>query len=240
MKRDVQRIKRALDLASSVTGLAMTLPFYPLIAVAIYLESPGPIFYRQRRVARLKRSAGGGKHLDLEEFEILKFRTMRVDAEKDGARFASKNDSRVTRVGRFLRKTRIDELPQLINVLFGEMSLVGPRPERPEILRQLALTIPFFEERTRGVKPGLTGLAQVSLSYTGAADPKSELASFLADLTNPFDLPEAEGALADDLRLKLLYDLAYCASLEDLRSFLRTELEVLLKTPLVMLKGSGQ
>ncbi len=240
MRVNVQRIKRAFDLATAATGLAITLPFYPLIAAAIYIESPGPIFYRQRRVGRLRSTGPGGQSLEFDEFEILKFRTMGVNAEAGGAQFASKGDVRVTRVGRFLRKTRIDELPQFWNVFRGDMSLVGPRPERPEILRQLALAIPYFEERTRGVKPGLTGLAQISLGYTGEADPSSEIAKHLADLTNPFEIPEAEGALADDMRLKLLYDLAYCASLEDLGSFLRMEVEILVKTPWVMLRGSGQ
>ncbi|MCG5053242.1 MAG: sugar transferase [Myxococcales bacterium] len=240
MRLGVRLIKRVFDIACSATGLAITVPFYPLIAGAIYLESPGPVFYKQRRVRRLLGGGAGGKDLEFEDFEILKFRTMVLDAEKNGAQLAAKADRRVTRVGRFLRKTRIDELPQLWNVWKGDMSMVGPRPERPEILQQLALAIPYFEERTRGVKPGLTGLAQVCLGYTGEADPKSEIGAYLKDLTNPFGIPEAEGALADDMRVKLLYDLAYCASLEDLKSFARTELEILLKTPLVMLRGSGQ
>ncbi len=175
------------------------------------------------------------------EFEMRKFRSMRIDAEKfTGAVLAQENDPRVTKVGRFLRKTRLDELPQLWNVFIGEMSLVGPRPERPELLMNLALAIPFFEERMRDIKPGITGLAQVSLGYSGRAPKDSEIAAFEATLTNPFELEEAEGAEADDMRMKLLFDLAYAASLEDLATFLRTELKVIFKTPLVMVLGLGR
>jgi lipopolysaccharide/colanic/teichoic acid biosynthesis glycosyltransferase len=167
------------------------------------------------------------------EFDMRKFRSMRVDAEKlTGAILAQENDPRVTRVGKFLRKTRLDELPQLWNVLVGEMSLVGPRPERPELLVNLALAIPFFEERMRDIKPGITGLAQISLGYSGKAPENSEVAAFAATLTNPFE--------ADDMRMKLLFDLAYAASLESLPAFLRTELKVILKTPLVMFLGLGR
>ncbi|MGZ5970939.1 MAG: sugar transferase, partial [Polyangiales bacterium] len=169
------------------------------------------------------------------------FRTMQVNAEaKTGAVVASQNDPRVTRVGRILRSTRLDELPQLWNVLVGDMSLVGPRPERPELLETLAAAIPFFEERMREVRPGLTGMAQVSLGYTGHAMPGSEIADFEKGLTNPFDLEGAEGALADDMRVKLLYDVAYSAALEDFGTFLRTELAIILRTPLMMIARKGQ
>jgi lipopolysaccharide/colanic/teichoic acid biosynthesis glycosyltransferase len=235
----VRVTKRAIDVAASLVGLSVTVPFFPLIALAIRVDSPGPIFYKQRRAGALKgRTEDGIPECD--DFWIWKFRTMRVDAEKHtGAVIAKKGDSRVTRVGRFLRKTRIDELPQFINVLRGDMSLVGPRPERPELLAELALAIPYFEERVRGTKPGLTGLAQIALGYTGAMPEDSELAPFRDALQNPFDLPEAAGSLADDMRMKLLYDLAYCAALEKFSTFLSTELRVMLRTPLVMLRGSG-
>jgi lipopolysaccharide/colanic/teichoic acid biosynthesis glycosyltransferase len=165
---------------------------------------------------------------------------MRQDAErKTGAVLAAKDDPRATRIGRWLRKTRIDELPQLWNVLRGDMSLVGPRPERPELLANLALAIPFFEERMRDVKPGLTGMAQVHLGYTGSFLAGSPLASVSETLQNPFRVEGAEGALADDLRAKLLYDLAYTASLERFSAFWRMELAILLRTPLVMLRASG-
>src|SRR3954462_9110192 len=131
---------------------------------------------------------------------------MRPDAEKyTGPVLATENDPRITKVGKFLRKTRLDELPQFINVLRGEMSIVGPRPERPELAEQLAMAIPYFEERMRDVKPGITGLAQISLSYSGKPPPGSVLAPFQKDLTNPFRVEGAEEALADDMRMKRLY-----------------------------------
>jgi len=172
---------------------------------------------------------------------MLKFRSMRPDAERlTGVVVASKDDPRVTRVGKILRKTRLDELPQFFNVLMGHMSIVGPRPERMELAEQLAMAIPYFEERMRDVKPGITGLAQINLSYTGKPYPDSHLAKMAPELTNPFKVEGAEDALADDMRMKLLYDLAYCATLEDFGSFLRTELSILLRTPLVMIRGLGR
>lgn len=240
MTTAIRIIKRALDVSLSTVGLAATVPFYPVIAASIYLESPGPIFFRQRRAGRLDGASGTGGRLAFESFEVIKFRTMRVDAEKvTGAVLATENDDRVTRVGRVLRKLRIDELPQFWNVLRGDMSIVGPRPERPELLEQLAAAIPFFEERMRDVKPGITGLAQVTLGYTGRPAPDSEAARYVESLTNPYKIPEAAGALADDMRMKLLYDLGYCAALTSLGSFLRMELTILLRTPVTMLKGLG-
>ncbi len=198
------------------------------------------MFYRQRRAGVLT-GTDAATAPRFVEFEMHKFRTMRVDAEKlTGAVLAQENDPRVTKVGRFLRKTRLDELPQFWNVLKGEMSLVGPRPERPELLVNLALAIPFFEERMRDIKPGITGLAQVSLGYTGRAPADSEVAAFEATLTNPFGFEEAEGAEADDMRMKLLFDMAYSATLESLWTYLRTEIAVIVKTPLVMALGLGR
>jgi lipopolysaccharide/colanic/teichoic acid biosynthesis glycosyltransferase len=237
----IQVIKRTLDLGLALIGLALTVPFYPLIMLAIVLDSPGPVFYRQRRAGRLVGRGVQGRSLQFDDFAIIKFRTMRADAERaTGAVLAREGDPRVSRVGRFLRRTRIDELPQFWNVLFGHMSVVGPRPERPELLTNLALAIPFFEERMRGVKPGITGLAQIELGYTGRPLAGSEVAGFVDSLTNPYKMPDAEGALADDMRVKLLYDLAYCAALESVGSFLRMELRIMLLTPLVMLRGSGR
>ncbi len=232
--------KRCVDVAGAGIGLALTLPLFPFIALAIRLESPGPTFYPQRRAnGMLPRR--GGEPLGYRTFTLYKFRTMCDGAERGtGAVLAAKDDPRVTRVGRFLRKSRLDELPQLWNVLRGDMSLVGPRPERPELLGDLAAAIPFFEERLRGVKPGLTGLAQVHLGYTGAIPATNKLWGLRHTLQNPFGLKEAEGALADDLRAKLLYDLAYAASLERMSTYLATELGVLLRTPLVMLKKLGE
>jgi lipopolysaccharide/colanic/teichoic acid biosynthesis glycosyltransferase len=236
----IKLLKRGIDLAASVVGLAVTVPLYPLIGAAIFLDSPGPLFYRQRRAGELLGSDGPGR-LRFREFEMLKFRTMNPNAEgSTGAVLASEDDPRVTLVGRVLRKTRLDELPQFWNVLRGEMSLVGPRPERPELLNNLALAIPFFEERMRNVKPGITGLAQVELGYSGRAPEDSPMHAFKSVLTNPFKIDGADDAEADDMRMKLLFDLAYSARLETLGSFLSTELTVILRTPLVMLRGLGR
>lgn len=238
----VRIVKRVIDVTLAGVGIAVTWPLYPIIAAAIYAESPGPVFFRQRRAGRMvKRRDDGSQRMEFQNFDMFKFRTMRPDAEKlTGPVIAGQDDPRITKVGKFLRKTRLDEIPQMVNVLMGQMSVVGPRPERPELLENLALAIPFFEERMRSVKPGITGLAQVSLSYSGGALPGSEVEKHLEALTNPFKVDEAEGALADDMRIKLLYDLAYCASLEDLKTYLRTELGILVKTPLTMVKGMGR
>ena len=211
----------------------------PIIAAAIYVDSPGPVFYRQRRAGSLRAVShqNGVRKLHFDEFTMHKFRTMQIDAEaKTGVVVAGAGDPRVTRVGRFLRKSRLDELPQFWDVLRGKMSLVAPRPERPELLENLSYAIPLFEERMRDVKPGITGLAQISLGYTGSIPEGSEIGKLAATLQNPWQLDEAKGSLADDMRIKLLYDLAYTASLERFDTFLRTELDIIVRTPLVMLK----
>ena len=152
-------VKRLFDVISSSILLLLASPVMLLTALAIKLESAGPIIYRQERVGL------GGRG-----FMCLKFRSMRTDAEKDGvAVWASKNDSRVTRVGAFIRKTRIDELPQLISVLKGEMSMVGPRPERPTFVAQLKEQIPYYDIR-HSVKPGVTGWAQVRYAYGASVE----------------------------------------------------------------------
>ncbi len=151
--------KRIFDLASSVFLLLLASPVMLITMIAIKLESRGPIIYRQERVGLAGRT-----------FMCLKFRSMRTDAEKDGvAVWATKNDSRVTRVGAFIRKTRIDELPQLISVLKGEMSMVGPRPERPTFVAQLREQIPYYDIR-HSVKPGVTGWAQVRYAYGASVE----------------------------------------------------------------------
>jgi sugar transferase (PEP-CTERM system associated) len=151
--------KRAFDILISSVLILLTLPIMLCAIVAIWLESPGPIIYRQERVGLAGRL-----------FMCLKFRSMRVDAESDGvARWATQNDSRITQVGLVLRKTRIDELPQLFSVLRGDMSLVGPRPERQSFVGQLRQQIPFYDIR-HSVKPGVTGWAQVRYRYGASVD----------------------------------------------------------------------
>ena len=233
-------MKRAIDIAVAGSALVLAAPLFPAIALAIYVDSPGAVLFRQRRAGRLRRvtTEGGSKHVEVEEFEMRKFRTMRLDAEAGGGPvLASEDDPRVTRVGRVLRKTRLDELPQLWDVVRGVMSLVGPRPERPELFRDLACAIPLFEERMRGVKPGITGLAQVSLGYQGTIPEGSEIAALADSLQNPFGLDQAAGSVADDMRVKLLYDLAYVASMERLPTYLAMEISILARTPWVMLGG---
>jgi sugar transferase (PEP-CTERM system associated) len=152
-------VKRVFDLTVSILLCALTAPIMVATAIAIRAESEGPVIYRQERVGRAGR-----------RFTVLKFRSMRADAEKDGvARWASAGDPRVTRIGKLIRTLRIDELPQLLNVLSGEMSFVGPRPERPSFVAQLKEQIPFYDLR-HSVKPGLTGWAQVRYSYGASVE----------------------------------------------------------------------
>lgn len=243
MNWKVRLAKRTIDVVASGALLLLVAPLLPLIALAVKLDSPGPVLYRQRRAGAFlgTERKDGRDELRFVLFEMPKFRTMCVDAEKGtGAVIARKRDPRVTRVGKVLRRTRLDELPQLWSILRGHMSLVGPRPERPELIRDLALAIPMFEERMRGVKPGLTGFAQINLGYAGDPLPGSDIYALRSALTNPFKIEGAEGAIADDMRIKLLYDLAYSAVLDDLAAYLRTELEIIVKTPLVMLRGLGR
>lgn len=179
--------KRLTDIVISSTMLVGLAPLMLIVAIAVRLTSPGPIIfsqtrvglnYRKKRPDRRKSSSGndvelpedrrkGPRRADLgygKPFVLYKFRTMRTDAEKNGAQFAQKNDPRVTCIGRFMRKTRLDELPQLWNVLKGDMSLVGPRPERPEFIEKLSEQVPGYLHRL-GLKPGLTGIAQVVNGY---------------------------------------------------------------------------
>jgi lipopolysaccharide/colanic/teichoic acid biosynthesis glycosyltransferase len=236
----VRIVKRCFDLTLSLLGLFVAAVLSPVLALAIYLDSPGPILYHQRRASALRGKNAKGRCV-FGEFDMLKFRTMRANAENHtGAVLAEENDPRVTRVGRFLRRTRLDELPQLWNVLKGDMTVIGPRPERPELLQNLALAIPFFEERMHDTRPGITGLAQVSLSYSGRAPSGSAVARISGSLTNPFRFAKAEGSLADDMRTKLLFDLAYVAALERFATFIVMDLWIIVRTPWVMLQGLGR
>lgn len=151
-------IKRSLDLIATLFLGVFAIPIGILAAIAIKIESPGPVFYRQLRTGLYNK-----------EFEVIKFRSMRNDAEKNGAQWASQNDARVTKVGNFIRKTRIDELPQLINVFKGEMSIVGPRPEREVFIAELEKEISYYRFR-HAVKPGITGLAQVKYPYGASVE----------------------------------------------------------------------
>jgi exopolysaccharide biosynthesis polyprenyl glycosylphosphotransferase len=164
-------VRRMVSILISLIGLILTLPLLPLIMLAVRLDSEGPVFYTQTRMGK------GGKL-----FKVVKFRTMRQDAEAaNGAQWAGDNDPRVTRVGKILRKTRLDEIPQMWCVLKGDMAFVGPRPERPEFIALLSKEIPFYGVRHM-VRPGVTGWAQIKYKY---------------------------GSTIEDAREKLQYDLFY-------------------------------
>jgi len=159
--------RRIFDISSSFFLLLLFLPLWIIIAILIKLDSPGTVLYSQERVGLKGR-----------KFRIFKFRTMIQDAEKiTGPVLAGKKDSRITRVGRFLRKTRLDEIPQLLNVLIGDMSMIGPRPERPYFVEKYISEIPMYKNRLRA-KPGITGLAQVSLGYDSSVEDVKEKLKF--------------------------------------------------------------
>ncbi|MBQ8474930.1 MAG: sugar transferase, partial [Clostridia bacterium] len=166
-------VKRAMDICASGLALIIASPFMLITAIAIKLEDGGPVFYKQCRLTK-----------DGKKFNVLKFRSMRVDAEKDGvARLSSGDkDDRITKVGRFIRKVRIDELPQLLNILGGSMSIVGPRPERPEIAAKYVKELPEFDLRLQ-CKAGLTGYAQVYGKYN--TTPYDKLQMDLMYIANP-------------------------------------------------------
>lgn len=189
-------VKRIFDIFVSLVGLILSSPLMLLTAILIKLTSRGPILYSQIRVGR------EGEH-----FKIYKFRTMRVDAEKEtGPVWAATNDRRLTPIGKFLRKAHIDEIPQLINVIRGEMSIIGPRPERPVFVDQFRKQISDYEKRLV-VKPGITGLAQVWHRYDETIE---------------------------DVKKKIKYDLLYIK-----KQCMWTDMQILLRTVLVVLTGEG-
>jgi len=202
----IVHMKRAFDIAFSIVCLSLTLPFFPIIAMFIKLDSPGPVFFTQLRI-------GQARPTKTDLFNMIKFRTMVTSAEKNGAQWAAKNDPRVTPFGMFMRKTRIDELPQFFNVLLGQMSIIGPRPERPGFYKRLEHQIPFFSERTYGVMPGITGLAQVNQGYD----------------TN-----------IDDVRSKVGFDHSYALAISSLYGWVKMDANIILKTISVMFLGRGQ
>jgi exopolysaccharide biosynthesis polyprenyl glycosylphosphotransferase len=152
-RRTYAAIKRVTDIVAGLIGSLLVCLIVPIIALLISLDDGGPVFFRQERIGRGRRP-----------FLIWKFRTMREDAELDGPAWAVPNDARVTRIGRLLRRTRLDELPQFFNVLKGDMALVGPRPERPEFVRLLGRAVPFYQRRHL-MRPGITGWATVRFGY---------------------------------------------------------------------------
>ena len=161
-------VKRCFDIFASLALLIPVSPIMLITALLVKLGDGGPMFYKQVRVGR-----------NWKLFQVIKFRSMKTDAEKHGAQFAQKNDDRITRIGKFIRKTRIDELPQLFNVLRGDMSFVGPRPERPQFVEQFSQSIPHYSERHR-VKPGVTGWAQICYPY--GSDEKDTIEKLQFDL----------------------------------------------------------
>ncbi|EGA69133.1 putative sugar transferase [Vibrio sinaloensis DSM 21326] len=199
--------KRLFDLFGSIMALLLLAPVMPFIALAIKTSSNGPVFYKQLRVGKSTPDR-------MVFFEIYKFRTMYQDAEqRTGAVWATENDPRITPVGRFLRKTRLDEIPQLFNVIRGDMSLIGPRPERPSFYNKLENAIPYFADRTYGVMPGITGLAQVNQGYD---------------------------TCIDDVRRKVGFDHSYALSLRSLRSWLAMDIDIITRTIVVMFDGRGR
>lgn len=167
------KIRRVIDFIISLLSLVIVIPIILITSIFIMLESPGNPFYVQSRMGLM------GK-----EFNLIKLRSMRTDAEKNGAQWADKNDSRITKVGRFIRKTRIDELPQIFNVLKGDMSIIGPRPERQIFVEEFVKYIPDFPKRLE-VKPGLTGWAQVNGGYEITPEEKLRLDLFYIINRNP-------------------------------------------------------
>lgn len=207
-----ERARRALNVAVAGLGLVLSAPVFAVIAAAIKMSSPGPVFYKQTRVGLCRRTSMGGNFRRQQDiggkpFTIYKFRTMRPTRSGEVAQvWAAADDPRITTVGKFLRRTRLDELPQLLNVLRGEMNIVGPRPEQPDIFQTLRHEVPDYAARQR-VRPGITGRAQVSLQYD---------------------------TCVDDVRRKVEADLEYIRT-----QSLVEDLKIMVKTPAVMVLRKG-
>lgn len=205
--KEVRVGKRIFDVTLASLGLMASLPLFPMIALAIKLESRGPVFFKQLRIGQSLPS-----RVDI--FMMYKFRTMSFNAESEsGPTLATKNDARITFIGKFLRKTRLDELPQFINVIRGDMSMIGPRPERPSFCRRLEREIPYFTDRTYGIKPGITGLSQVHQGYDECLE---------------------------DVKNKLGYDLSYSLAISSVWNWLKMDCGIVLSTIKVMILGRGQ
>ncbi|MFT6398781.1 MAG: lipopolysaccharide/colanic/teichoic acid biosynthesis glycosyltransferase [Bradymonadia bacterium] len=204
--KSVRVAKRIIDVIGSISALVFGAPLLLLVGLAVRLTSKGPAFYHQERVLRVE----SGREVT---FKMHKYRTMVVDAESaSGPVWAGARDPRITSIGRFLRKSRLDEVPQFWNVLKGEMSIVGPRPERPHFTSQLQDQIPVYYDRSVALKPGITGWAQVRCPYDSSLD---------------------------SVKTKLLYDLAYATHCYRLSSYLRMEIKVVLLTVVVIFTGKG-
>lgn len=203
----IKVFKRCIDILFAILGILLSSPIMLMAGLAIKCDSKGAVFFSQLRVGKID-------HRKADLIYIYKLRTMYENAESDtGAVWAKNNDPRITRVGRWLRKTRIDELPQLWNVLKGDMSLIGPRPERPNFYQNLERDIPFFVQRTFKVRPGITGLAQVMNGYDRNVE---------------------------DVRQKIAWDYAYALSMSSFAAWLKVELDIVYKTVQVVVRGDGQ
>ncbi len=202
----VRRVKRVFDLFGSTVAMILLAPVFAAVSLLVKVTSRGPVFYHQERVLTVR----DGKEVP---FRMHKFRTMVADAEaQTGPVWAGERDPRITVIGRFLRKSRLDEIPQFWNVLKGEMSIVGPRPERPHFTEQLKDEIPVYYDRIWQLQPGITGWAQVRCPYDSSLE---------------------------SVKMKLLYDLAYAAHCYRLRSYLKMEIKVVLLTVIVIFTGKG-
>jgi len=220
-KEYYRHFKRITDLGLAAVGLALTWPRWVLIAAAIKLDSPGPVFFRQERLGQ-----------DGKPFPILKFRTMIENAESNGPQFASRRDPRVNRVGRFLRKARLDELPQLINIVKGEMSFIGPRPERPVFIREFSQLVPVLQEARRATDP--QG-GQIVTSYRERLPYYSYRLLIKPGITGWAQVRHSYSATLEETKEKLQYDLYYIKNMG-----LLLDLAILLKTIRIVLFGWGR